>query len=261
MRYSAIPAWLRSVLILLLLIGVWEAVARLGQASPLLFPTFSLVAEKFVALLLNGTLLAYARTSLEVLLKGMVLGTGLALLLTSLAILFLPGRDLLRTLTAMFNPLPAIALLPLALLWFGLGERSLLFVLVHSTLWPLSLNLYTGFSSTPRTLIYVGQNFGLSGPRMVTDIFIPAAVPYIIAGMKIGWAFAWRTMIAAELVFGIAGGQGGLGWFIYQQRYFMETAAVFSGLVTIVLIGLLMEHIVFRFVEGRTVQRWGVSVA
>ena len=159
----------------------------------------------------------------------------------------------------MFNPLPAIALMPLALLWFGLGINAVVFVIVHSTLWPMSLNTYTGFVTVPLTLKRVGQNLGLSGWRLVTGILLPAAFPYILSGIKIGWAFAWRTIIAAEMVFGVAGSQGGLGWFIYQNRFEMNTDLVFAGLVTVILIGLLVEHLGFKWLERRTVLRWGMA--
>lgn len=141
--------------------------------------------------------------------KGYLLGIVLAFVLTSLAVSTQLGRDLLGTLTAMFNPLPAIALLPLALLWFGLGQNSLIFVLVHSVLWALALNTYAGFLGVSETLRMAGRNYGLRGLRFVLLILVPAALPSILAGLKIGWAFAWRTLIAAELVFGASSGKGG----------------------------------------------------
>jgi NitT/TauT family transport system permease protein len=144
------------------------------------------------------------------------------------------GRDLLETLTAMFNPLPAIALLPLALLWFGLGKGSLVFVLVHSVLWPLALNTYAGFQRVPETLRMAGRNYGLGGLRMVLQILVPAALPAILSGLKIGWAFAWRTLIAAELVFGATSGKGGLGWYIFQNRNELFTDKVFAGLALVI---------------------------
>lgn len=98
------------------------------------------------------------------------------------------------------NPLPAIALLPLALLWFGLGTGSLVFVLVHSVLWPLALTTYASFQAVPETLRMAERNYGLRGPRYVALLLIPAARPAILSGLKIGWACAWRTLIAAELV-------------------------------------------------------------
>ncbi len=182
-------------------------------------------------------------------------------MLTTLAVTTRIGAEFLETITAMFNPLPAIALMPLALLWFGLGVKSLIFVIIHSVLWPMSLNTYTGFVTVPPTLRRVGENFGLTGWRFVAGILLPAAFPHILSGVKIGWAFAWRTIIAAEMVFGVAGSQGGLGWFIYQNRFEMNTDLVFAGLLTVILIGLLVENLFFKWLERKTVLRWGMSAA
>jgi NitT/TauT family transport system permease protein len=250
---------LRKAAILAALLAAWEAWTRLGEVSPLLFPPASTVLAAFGRSLANGEVPGYAAQSLQVLLTGMALGSALALVLTTLAVSTRLGAEFLETLTSMFNPLPAIALMPLSLLWFGLGVQSLIFVIIHSVLWPMSLNTYTGFVTVPPTLRRVGQNFGLSGWRLVLGILLPAAFPYILAGLKIGWAFAWRTIIAAEMVFGVAGSQGGLGWFIYQNRFEMNTDLVFAGLLTVILIGLLVENLIFRWIERRTVQRWGMS--
>jgi NitT/TauT family transport system permease protein len=169
------------------------------------------------------------------------------------------GRDVLATLTSMFNPLPAIALLPLSLLWFGLGKGSLIFVIVHSVLWPLALNTYSGFLSVSPTLRMAGRNYGLQGWRYVIHILVPAALPSILSGLKIAWAFAWRTLIAAELVFGSSGGEGGLGWYIFQNRNELYTDRVFAGLIAVVVIGLLVENLLFSALERVTVRRWGVA--
>jgi NitT/TauT family transport system permease protein len=104
-----------------------------------------------------------------------------------------------------------------------------------------------------------GQNYGLRGVRYVMQILIPAAFPSILAGLKIGWAFAWRTLIAAELVFGVSSRSGGLGWFIFENRNQLETAYVFAGLTTVIIIGLLVESVVFRTVEIHTVRKWGMQ--
>ena len=159
----------------------------------------------------------------------------------------------------MFNPLPAIALLPLALIWFGLGTGSVIFVLVHSVLWAIALNTHAGFRSVSNTLRMVGQNYGLRGLKLVRLILIPAAFPAILTGLKVGWAFAWRTLIAAELVFGVSSGSGGLGWFIFENRNQLETANVFAGLFTVILIGLFVENVVFATIERRTIRRWGMQ--
>lgn len=248
--------WLRKLVILLVLALLWELVAR-WQDNDLLLPTFAQTARAFVEGIAGGELLLRARASLTVLLQGYLLGIVAAFLLTTLAVSTQIGRDLLATLTSMFNPLPAIALLPLALLWFGLGQGSLVFVLVHSVLWPLALATFAGFQAVPETLRMAGRNYGLRGVRYVLLILVPSALPAIISGLKIGWAFAWRTLIAAELVFGVSSGKGGLGWYIFQNRNELYTDKVFAGLVMVILIGLLVETVVFQTLEKLTVRRWG----
>ena len=193
------------------------------------------------------------------LLTGYAAGIACAAVLTILAITTRVGNDLLELLTSMFNPLPAIALLPLALIWFGLGTGSIVFVLIHSVLWAVALNTHSGFRAVSPTLRMVGRNVGLGGMRYVVQLLIPAAFPSILTGLKIGWAFAWRTLIAAELVFGVSSGSGGLGWFIYENKNQLDIPNVFAGLLTVILIGLFVENVVFRTVELRTVRRWGMQ--
>ena len=250
--------WLRKAVILVVIAVVWEAVARY-QDNDLLLPTFLQTAAAFWEGLVSGELPAKVGVSLVILLKGYLMGIVLAFGLTSLAVSTQLGRDLLGTLTSMFNPLPAIALLPLALLWFGLGDNSLIFVLVHSVLWALALNTYAGFLGVSETLRMAGRNYGLKGLRLVLHILVPAALPSILSGLKIGWAFAWRTLIAAELVFGASSGKGGLGWYIFQNRNELYTDKVFAGLAVVILIGLLVEGLVFNTLERLTVRRWGMQ--
>ena len=251
-------AAVRRVLLLACLAVIWELYA-LHVDNPLLFPRFS---ETLVALwnaLVYGPLLDRMASSLRILLVGYGIGIALAGVLVTFAVSTAIGQDLLTSLTAMFNPLPAIALLPLAMLWFGLGQGSLVFVIVHSVLWAVALNALSGFTSVNETLRMSGQNYGLRGVRYVTLILIPAALPSILSGLKIGWAFAWRTLIAAELVFGATSRSGGLGWFIYENRNQLETPSVFAGLFVVIIIGLLVESVIFRFIESRTVRRWGMQ--
>ena len=250
--------WLRKLFILIVIAAIWQVyAARLD--NPLLLPTFF---DTIIALrdnLLNGTIPARTWTSVQVLAIGFSTGVTLAAILTTLAFTTRIGTDFLETMTAMFNPLPAIALLPLALIWFGLGVGSLVFVLVHSVMWAVALNTHAGFRSVSPTLRMVGRNYGLSGLRLVFQILIPAAFPSILSGLKIGWAFAWRTLIAAELVFGVSSGQGGLGWFIFQAKNQLDIPEVFAGLLSIIMIGLVVENVIFRSLESRTIRRWGMQ--
>lgn len=251
-------ASVRRLFLLLVLAGLWQAYGA-WLSNPLIFPSFGSVLDALWESILTRGLLWRAWASIAVLAKGYVIGCVLALVITALAVSTRVGSDLLSTLTAMFNPLPAIALLPIALLWFGLGETSLVFVLVHSVLWPLALNTHAGFTAVSETLRMAGRNYGLTGIRYVVRILIPAAFPSILAGLKIAWAFAWRTLIAAELVFGVSSRSGGLGWFIFENRNELNIPEVFAGLVMVILIGLTVEAVVFRTVEARTVRRWGMQ--
>ncbi len=250
--------WLRKLVIIAALAALWQAYGVISD-NELLFPSFSDTMSAFIENVLNGKLPERAWTSLQVLLIGYAAGTVLATLLSVLAITTRLGNDFLETLTSMFNPLPAIALLPLALLWFGLGSGSLVFVLVHSVLWVVALNMHAGFMGVSQTLRMVGRNYGLSGVSYVVRILVPAAFPSILTGLKVGWAFAWRTLIAAELVFGVSSGKGGLGWFIFENKNQLEIPSVFAGLLCVILIGLLMENVIFRWIERRTVRRWGMQ--
>lgn len=249
----------RKLLLLALLIGVWEWYGT-QLDNPLLLPRFSATAAAFADALLRGGLLSRVLVSLKVLLCGYSIGVVLAGLLAVIAVGTRLGNDLLELLTAMFNPLPAIALLPLALLWFGLGTPSIVVVLVHAVLWPVALNAHAGFTAISSTTRMVGRNYGLRGARYAAAILIPAAFPHLLTGLKIGWAFAWRTLIAAELVFGVSSGSGGLGWFIYENKNQLEIAYVFAGLLTVTLIGIMVDNLLFRTIEQRTVQRWGMKL-
>ncbi len=250
--------WLRRLLLLVLLCGLWQWYAT-RLANPLMFPTFSATVQALGDAVVSGGLFARVVTSFKILLVGYGIGVLLALILAMAASGTRLGRDLLDLFTAMFNPLPAIALLPLALLWFGLGSGSITFVLVHAVLWPVALSAHAGFSGVNTTLRMVGRNYGLGGVRYVLAILIPAAFPSLLTGLRNGWAFAWRTLIAAELVFGVSSGSGGIGWFIYENKQQLEIPSVFAGLITVILIGIAVENLIFDRIERRTVVRWGMK--
>jgi NitT/TauT family transport system permease protein len=249
---------LRKTVLLVVLASAWEIYAR-ALGNPLLFPTFVDTAGALARGIVSGELPRASLYTLSLLVKGYVAGLAIAAILTALASFTRIGADLLETLTAMFNPLPSIALLPLALIWFGLGNASVIFVLIHAVLWAVALNTFSGFRSLSPTLKMVGQNYGLTGAGYVVRILSPGAFPSILSGLKVGWAFAWRTLIAAELVFGVSSGSGGLGWYIFENKNELRIPEVFAGLLTVIVFGLIVENFVFRVIENRTVRRWGMA--
>jgi NitT/TauT family transport system permease protein len=259
-RWTSLPPVARRSILVVVIIAVWQAWISLCHVPQLLFASPIDVAQTLLADTANGSLPSATIHTLEILIIGMAIGAALGIVFAGFGVLSSVGHDLLRVLTSAFNPLPAIAVLPLAMLWFGLTPRSIIFVVALATVWPVALNTESGFRTISSTLRMVAQNLGLRGPRLVFDVLLPGALPQIITGAKTSWAFGWRTVVAAELVFGVAGAAGGLGWYISNARYYLQTSAMFAGLVTISVLGLLVEAL-FNVLETRTVVRWGMSLA
>lgn len=251
-------SWVRKLLMLAALVGLWQLYVTLADVNPLSVAAPPDVLRALWTGWAGGGLAENTLVTMRVLLTGMAIGISIAAVLTVLATASTLGRDLLELLTSMLNPLPAIAILPLTILWFGLSTTALVVVIANAVVWPIAINLSTGFATTSPTILAVGKNLGLSKFRMITDVLMPAGLPHAISGLKTGWAFGWRTIVAAELVFGVAGGGGGLGYFINDSRYFLRIPDVFAGLVTIAVIGILIEA-VFNRIEKVTVVRWGMK--
>lgn len=255
----------RKFTVLLAVIVAWELYTQISAVPELIFPTFSSTAAALVHAVTDEGLLVNVWNSISVLLAGYAIGILIAGILVVLSVATRFGSDLLTTLTAMLNPLPAIALLPMAMIWFGLGTSAIIFTLLHSIIWPVALNTHSGFQSVSETMRMVGRNYGLRGIPFILKLLVPAAFPSILTGLRIGWAFAWRTLIAAELVFGgsvmdtSGGNSGGLGWVIFQNQMNMRIPYVFAGLFTVILVGVIIENVIFRTVEERTIKKWGMQ--
>ncbi len=248
----------RRVVIAVLLLLVWQAAVMLSGVEPLLVPSPLDIGEALVEDTVSLEIVSSTALTLRTLVIGTAVGMAIGLLLATIAVLSRVGHDLLTLLVSLLNPLPSIAILPLAMIWFGLTPTAIIVVVLNSTVWPIALNADMGFRTISPTLQRAARTLGIRGLRMVGQVLLPAALPHLLSGVRIAWAFAWRTVVAAELVFGVAGGAGGLGFYINQSRYFLETPSVFAGLVVISALGLLIEA-VFAFIERRTVERWGMT--
>lgn len=249
----------RKLGVIVVLMLVWQLGPGLIGREDQIIP----FAETVLALwesVLDGSILSAVAHTVGVLTLSLAIGVVIALILTALSTATLLGRDMLEVLTAMLNPLPAVALVPVAIFLFGFGLPGILFILVNATLWPMAVAWSSGFRGIGRTnVLAVGQNLGLKGLGLFTKIYLPAGVPSLLAGLRQAWAFGWRTIIAVELVFGSQGG-GGLGFFIGNARYLNQRAEVYAGLLMIIIIGLTIERLVLEPIEARTVRRWGMSL-
>ncbi len=255
-------AGIRRAVYLLAFAALWQfvhGVVLAGSEKQILFPSVPSILESLVREMGDGSMLGKVGYSLRLIFIGIALSFAFALVLTPLCMVSKTIKDLVKTLISVLDPLPGIALLPIAILWFGLGESAILFVMVHSVLWPMLLNWVTGFDSVPVIYQEVGRSFGLSKLRQVGLIYAPAAFPSILTGIKTGWTRAWRALISAEMVFGVTAGQNaGVGWDLYTKRSYMDYPGYFASLIVIMIIGILIEEILFNTIEHRTLYRWGV---
>lgn len=252
---------LKKVAVLVLLCVAWEATVRLLNVNKLLFPLFTDVAMRLIRGLGiggSGELWSYTWETLSVILQSFAISIVLAIVLTSLAVSSAWMRQVLSVMTGIFQPLPSIALLPMAILWFGFSRESLVFVVVMAMIWPIASSLTVGFATISPTLMRLGRNYELGRMAMMGEILLPAALPMMISGLRVGWGFGWRTVVAAELVFGATGTGGGIGWYINNSRLFMNISDGFAGILLVIIVGLFTESI-FRLVQYFTTHKWGTE--
>jgi NitT/TauT family transport system permease protein len=256
--WARLPSWLRRSIIGAVLVVIWHLYAV--HKGPLLVATPWQTLQAFWDGWTDGSLARPTWTTLRILLEGVGIGALIAIVLTAFATLSQVGEDLLTLLWSILNPLPGVAVLPLAMLLFGINESALRFVIANATIWPIAIALSTGFKTTNPTLVAVGRNIGLSRVRVISDVLAPAALPHAVSGLKTAWAFGWRTIIAAELVFGVAGSKGGLGNVINNARLYFLTDKMFAALLTIAVLGVVFEAL-FGLLERRTIVRWGMKTS
>jgi NitT/TauT family transport system permease protein len=248
----------KSILFVVAVLTIWKILFLLKLFPPLLFPEPEAVIKTLLQEIVEGSLLIKAGNSLYMVFAGLFMSLLLVFIFATLAMMSQAIHNLAKTLISVLDPLPGIALLPLAILWFGIDQKAILFVMLHSIIWPVLLNILTGFETVPVIYKEMGMSIGLSKIRMVTDIYIPAALPSILSGIKTGWSRAWRALIAAEMIFGAAGNSAGLGWDIYLKRAYLDMPGIIASLIIIMIIGILIENFFFKRVEKATIVKWGM---
>jgi NitT/TauT family transport system permease protein len=256
--WARLPALVRFPIVGAVLVVAWHLYAV--HKGPLFIATPWQTVQEFWEGWREGSLADTTWATVSLLLEGVAIGAGVAAVLVAFATLSKFAEDVLIFLTSVLNPLPGVAVLPIAMLLFGFNESAIRFVIANATIWPIAIALNTGFRTANQTLVAVGRNVGLSRVRVITDVLAPAALPHAISGLKTAWAFGWRTLIAAELVFGVAGSSGGLGNYINDARQYFIAPRIFAGLLTIAILGVLVETMFAQF-ERRTIVRWGMKTS
>lgn len=249
---------IRRFTYLLLFLVVWQLLYSAELFSKILFPSPIVVLEKLLSEIIDGSIFVKTGYTLYLIFIGLFVSFLITAVLVVLSNINFVFKDLMRTLISVFDPLPGIALLPIAILWFGIGKAAIVFIMIHSIVWPTLLSVMAGFDSIPKIYKEVAQNIGLKKIQMIRDIYVPAAFPNILMGIKNGWARAWRSLIAAEMVFGTTGAVGGLGWDIYLKRNYLDMPGMLATLLVLMIIGILIEDLFFKTVENRTIKKWGM---
>ncbi|HTV00690.1 MAG TPA: ABC transporter permease [Luteitalea sp.] len=235
------------------LLAAWELLSRFGPWPDYLMPGPLAVGRAIVGglksgLFLHGTLVSMAR-----LLTGYGISLVGGVLIGTLLVRFTLLRETLGALIVGLQALPSVCWLPLAILWFGLSERAITFVVVMGSLFSIILGVQSGIANTSPIFVKAARNLGASGVRLYTDVVLPAAFPTILAGLKQGWAFAWRSLMAAELLYFSLS----LGNLLQTGRDLNDAAQVMAVMVLIIAVGVAFNQLLFAPLERRVAERWG----
>jgi ABC-type nitrate/sulfonate/bicarbonate transport system permease component len=245
----------RNVFPFLVVGTIWEILAHANLFPPKLFPTLEQVARAFVDLTLAGILPLHAIETLLRLIAGFGLAAFFGVLLGVVMGRSRRAEDIILPLVSILAPIPGLAYAPLFLLWFGPGEMSAVLLVAFVSVFAVIFNTWTGVKAVKEIWLRSAQALGADDRRMFRHVILPGALPYILTGLRLGLAQAWRILVAVEM---LAAVPWGLGWLIFGAREFLNTDVMMAGIVVIALIGLALEKYVFQKLEDYTVVRWGM---
>jgi NitT/TauT family transport system permease protein len=238
-----------------MLLVIWQVAASLELWSDVIFPHPKEVADALVLGMRDGTLPQAIRASMQRLCVGygisLLIGIPLGLLLGRKRLL----DDTIGSLAVGLQALPSICWLPMAVLWFGLSETAMQFVIIMGSLMSITLSVRDGVQTIPTLYLRAASILGATGWRFYWYVLFPASLPAIISGAKLGWSFAWRSLMAAELLYVTSG----IGSTLMMGRELHDMALVLAAMILIIAIGLLTDRLIFRICEGFIHRRWGFS--
>jgi NitT/TauT family transport system permease protein len=250
---------LRLFLLAVLILGSWEFLVRVGVWSRLIVPTPSDVVVYLIGAVADGTALTATFVTMRRLLAGYLVGLVAGLPLGLLTARFRFLQDSLGNVALGFQTLPSVCWVPLALLWFGQTEQAMLFVVIMGTVWSIILATENGVQNVPPIYARAARTMGSRGLHLWLRVILPSALPYVVTGMKQGWAFAWRSLMAAEIYVTILTGFG-LGHLLHYGRELHAMEQVIGIMLVIIFIGLVADRILFSPCERFLHRRWGTAV-
>jgi len=234
---------------------VWQTVAIFGPMPPQLFPRVDTIVVTFVRLVGNGVLAAHALATILRLIAGFALGSVAGVLLGLAMGRARLAEDLLVPLVSVGNPIPGLAYAPLFVIWFGLGNVPAVLLVGFAAAFPIAVNTWTGVRAVKEIWIRAATAMGARERQLFRKVVLPGALPYVLTGLRLGLARAWRVLVAVEMLTSVS---FGLGWLIFGAREFLATDVMLAGIAVIGLVGLGLEKLVFERLEQFTVVRWGM---
>lgn len=246
--------WIAGLVPYAAAILVWQVLSALEIWPRVLFPSPLEVANAFVADLASGVLLVNLWVSLKSLLLGFVAGSAIAIPLGYLMGLNRRSRDFFDPLVNLLQAIPGLAWIPFAILWFGLGQGAVTFIIVMSVFFPVLHNLLTGIRMVQPVLIEAVQTLGARRPAVIAHVIFPATLPNLMTGIRLGIAFGFRSLVGGEMI----ASTDGLGYAIFNAQQYFQSARIVVGMLAIGITWLLMDRLILRPIELRTTMRWGL---
>jgi NitT/TauT family transport system permease protein len=254
---AALTTWTRRIAFYIALIALWQLIVYTGIWPDYVLPGPFEVASTLVGGIASGVYLQAAAVSLERLAIGytisLAVGLTLGLLLGRIRVL----EETLGSLLLGLQALPSVCWLPLAILWFGLTEQAIIFVVIMGALFSITLGVNSGVKNTPPIYLKAGRTLGVRGWSLSTSVMLPAALPAILEGLKQGWTFAWRSLMAGELLFYTLS----LGNLLEEGRDLNDISQVIAVMLLIIIIGVAIDSLIFGPLERRVRARWGLQGA
>lgn len=251
-------SWGTALLFFLVLVVAWHWLVATGVLSHTLLPTPLEVSQYFLGALRDGTLWDAVSVTLKRLALGYLAGTLIGVPMGFVNARFWACHDSLGLLALGLQALPSICWAPLALLWFGQTEWAMFFIIVMGTVWSVALATEAAVRNLPPIYLRAARTMGSRKLHLWVNVIAPASLPFIIGGMKQGWAFAWRSLMAAEIYITVLTGFG-LGHLLHYGRELHAMDQVFGIIIVIVAVGLLADRILFSPIERFLHHRWGTN--
>jgi NitT/TauT family transport system permease protein len=236
---------------------LWEALALAKIWPPYSFPTPQGVAESLFDGFKDHTFWIGIGVSMQRVLIGYVISVVLGIFLGMVLAWSKFLEDTVGHLVLSLQSLPSVCWLPIAILWFGLHETAIIFVTVMGSMLAVTQATKAGFDNVPRILSMAGRNLGAKGPQMFWNVMLPASLPYLLDGLRQGWAFAWRSLVQGEMLYGALG----LGQLLNEGRDLNDINQVVAIMLLIALIGYVVDGLLFRRIDSSIRQKWGMVTA